>query len=419
MNRHLLTFLVALFMLTPFTNAQSYQKKYGFEINGGLREYHGDLGSALYLQQAPNYQAAGIAFGMYINPSFDANIYGASGDLGYYKQTYDEVAAATYRQGFKSHITELNLGVTFKLANGNIISEDAMFRPFVRAGLGGIQAISTLSHNKVGYSNSRTWYSSNVNGGVGVKIALSNALDLVISEQYNYSFDDNYDGSPFTLAGAILNDAAEGNKPLHDIYAYHNIGIVFNFGDNGGSGYKIKDSDGDGVSDKFDVCPKTPEGYRVDDDGCPLDDDKDGVINEEDKCPNLAGLPEFGGCPELRADLIERFNLAAKGIYFETAQDVIKTESYTTLDTLVMILNENPNLRVVVEGHTDNQGDAAANLNLSQKRANAVKRYLVEKGIATARLTPVGYGETKPVADNGTADGRALNRRVNFVISYY
>ena len=93
MNRHLLTFLVALFLLTPFTNAQSYQKKYGFEINGGLREYHGDLGSALYLQQAPNYQAIGVAVGMYLNPSFDATIYGASGDLGFYKPTYDVVTA--------------------------------------------------------------------------------------------------------------------------------------------------------------------------------------------------------------------------------------------------------------------------------------------------------------------------------------
>ncbi|MEY2924156.1 MAG: hypothetical protein RLZZ337_704 [Bacteroidota bacterium] len=419
MNRHLLTFLVALFLLSPFANAQSYNKKYGFEINGGLREYHGDLGSALYLQQAPNYQAAGIAFGMYINPSFDANIYGAVGDLGFYKPTYDEVAAASYRQGFRAHITELNLGVTFKFANGNIISEDARFKPFLRAGLGGIQAISLLSHNKVGYSRSRTWYSSNVNGGVGVKIGLTDALDLVISEQYNYSFDDNYDGAPFTLAGAILNDAEEGNKPLHDIYAYHNIGIVFNFGSTGNSGYKIKDSDGDGVSDKFDLCPKTPAGYQVDDDGCPLDDDKDGVINEEDKCPKLAGLPEFGGCPELKADLIDLFNAAAKGIYFETAQDVIKTESFVILDSLVTILNANPNLRVQIEGHTDNQGDADANIDLSQKRANALKRYLVEKGIGTARLTPVGYGETKPIADNETPEGRALNRRVNFVLSYY
>ena len=418
MNRHLLTFLVAFILIAPSITAQSYDKKFGLEVSGGIREYHGDLGSALYLQRAPDYQAAGAAFGIYLNPSFDANIYGAAGDLGFYKQTYDPRIIGSYRQGFRARITEVLLGVTYKFNNGYILSEDAAVKPFIRAGMGGMQAISRLHHNKTGYSNSRTWFASHWNAGVGAKFRLTDAIDLVISEQFNYSFDDNYDGAPFTLAGAKLNDAMEGNKPLHDIYLYHNIGFAFNFGGTGSSGYRIKDADKDGISDDFDLCPKTPEGYEVDTVGCPLDDDKDGVVNEEDKCPDVSGPASNNGCPEYGDDILERLKLAAKGIYFETNAAVTKTESFEKLDDLVAILEAYPKTNARIEGHTDNEGAEASNLTLSQNRVSSVKAYLINKGIAEARLVAKGYGETKPIADNSTPEGRALNRRVDFRLFY-
>lgn len=421
MNKNLLTLLLSLLVFTFMADAQSYNKKFGFEINGGIREYHGDLGSAIYLQRSPDYQTVGGSFGIYLNPSFDLNVYGSTGDLGFYKTSWNEVAADIYRQGFRARITEAMLGITYKFANGYILAEDARVRPFLKAGWGVMQSVSTIDHVlhfNDGWPKSRTWIAAHWNAGLGFKIGLTDNLDLVLNEQVNYSFDDNYDGAPFEPAGARLNVAQEGNKPLHDIYLAHTIGFAFNFGDNGNSGYRIKDKDGDGVSDKFDLCPKTPEGVEVDSVGCPLDDDKDGVWNINDRCPNTPGSVDNQGCPENGADVLNEINLAAKGIYFETAKSIIKKESYANLNRLALILNVYPDAKVAIEGHTDNQGDDASNMTLSQERANAVMEYLASKGVDRSRMTAIGYGETKPQADNSTAEGRALNRRVYFKLTF-
>jgi OOP family OmpA-OmpF porin len=303
MNKHLLTLISAILLLSPSSFSQSYDKKFGVEINGGIREYHGDMGSALYFQRRPDYQAAGVAFGMYVNPSFDANLYGSVGDLGFYNQNvYDEVRMESFAQGFTARISTVMLGLTYKFNNGYILAEDARIKPFVRGGWGASQSVSLITNNFLRYNNysrSRSWVAAHWNLALGAKIRLTNSIDFVISEEFNYSFDDNYDGVPFVVAGAQLNTASvEGNNPLHDAFMYHNVGFAFNFGSTGNSGYKIKDSDNDGISDKFDLCPKTPEGYEVDTVGCPLDDDNDGVINEEDKCPKTPGTVENNGCPE-------------------------------------------------------------------------------------------------------------------------
>lgn len=392
MNKNLLAVLLTLIIFSIGAEAQSYNKKFGLEINGGIREYHGDLGSAAYLQRSPDYQTIGASFGIYLNPSFDFNIYGSVGDLGFYKQTYDEAKVDYYRQGFRSRITDAMLGITYKLNNGYILKEDAMFKPFLKAGWGAMQSVSSILHNNEGYTNSRTWIASHWNAGLGFKIALSDNLDIVINEQLNYTFDDNYDGAPYTIAGARLNSAQEGNKPLHDIYLSHTIGFVFNFGANGNSGYKIKDKDGDGIPDRDDLCPKTPEGVGVDENGCPLE--------------------------KVSEDVKKEIAIAAQGIYFETDSDVLKVESFANLDNLAKILATYKDANVTIEGHTDSQGDDDHNMELSQKRAIAVKAYLASHGIEDARMTAKGYGETQPVASNDTAEGRAQNRRVTFKLTY-
>jgi outer membrane protein OmpA-like peptidoglycan-associated protein len=103
-------------------------------------------------------------------------------------------------------------------------------------------------------------------------------------------------------------------------------------------------------------------------------------------------------------------------IFFDVSKFELKPESQVELDKLVQLLNENPTLRIEISGHTDNQGKPADNLTLSNNRAKAVVTYVVGKGIATARLTSKGYGETKPVADNKTEDGRAKNRRTEMKV---
>ena len=107
-----------------------------------------------------------------------------------------------------------------------------------------------------------------------------------------------------------------------------------------------------------------------------------------------------------------------KAIYFATGKDIIKKESETPLNELVVILNKYPKMMMQIEGNTDNVGDDNKNLKLSQDRAAAVKKYLVSKGIAEDRLTSIGFGETRPIADNKTAAGRAQNRRVDLKAEY-
>lgn len=406
------------FLLTSLISfSQSYSKKYGIEVNGGIREYHGDLGSALFFSKKPEYQAVGLGFHYYLTPSFDASLYGSSGDLGFYT-TENEFDGR--RKGFRARITDAVLGLNYKFNNGYLMAEDAKIKPYIRAGWGGMQSVSLLDHNEEGYANNRTWFAVHWNAGLGLRYALTNFLDVTAQSLMNYSFDDNYDGSPFTLASAKLNIAEEGGKPLHDIYMYHSLGFVYNFGESGGGPrYKFDaDTDGDGVPDKFDKCPETPNGYKVDSLGCPLDNDGDGIVNEEDECPDLAGTLAHKGCPDFESGIEDEVNLAAKGIFFETSKDVIKSESFENLNKLATILNKYRSAKLIIEGHTDSEGDADMNQTLSQNRANAVKKYLANKGVANYRMKAIGFGETQPLGDNETEEGRALNRRVQFKLDY-
>ena len=178
------------------------------------------------------------------------------------------------------------------------------------------------------------------------------------------------------------------------------------------------DTDGDGVADYLDKCPNTPKGIRVNNEGCPLDSDGDGINDDEDKCPDKPGPASNFGCPELKKEVRNLFKKAMNGIQFETGKDVIKKVSYPILDQIVAVMELNEEYNLTISGHTDDVGDEAKNLDLSKRRAASVRNYLINKGIDEKRLTSEGYGESKPIADNKTSKGRALNRRVEFEISY-
>lgn len=173
------------------------------------------------------------------------------------------------------------------------------------------------------------------------------------------------------------------------------------------------DNDNDGIVDTDDKCPQKAEdadGFE-DTDGCPdLDNDADGIPDAIDKCPGIKGIPENNGCP--KTEEIKRGKLILEGVNFESGKAVLMPGSYSTLDRVRESLAEWKNVRCEIRGHTDNIGSEDANLRLSQRRAEAVMQYLVRNGINPSRLRAIGMGEATPIADNRTADGRAMNRRV-------
>ncbi len=218
------------------------------------------------------------------------------------------------------------------------------------------------------------------------------------------------------------------------------------------------DNDNDGVPDEFDKCDNTPEGVSVGPDGCPDNDlDGDGIPNDIDKCPedpeDIDRFEDSDGCPDVDNDQDgipdaadncpnkpETFNdfldddgcpddpndkvhisrdriIITEQVYFETNKATIKRQSYEILDAVVKVLNENAQiLKIRIEGHTDDRGSDDHNLKLSDDRAASVMKYLTDNGVAASRLDAIGYGETRPIKDNETAEGRATNRRVEFTI---
>lgn len=183
-------------------------------------------------------------------------------------------------------------------------------------------------------------------------------------------------------------------------------------------GCPIPDTDGDGINDEEDKCPTVKGLPRYQ--GCPIPDtDGDGVNDEEDKCVNVAGAANNYGCPVIAKEVIEKVNFAARNIFFATGSYKLLPKSYSSLDGVVSLLKADQSLMIDIDGHTDSQGSDESNQVLSDNRAAAVKNYLVSKGIDASRLKATGYGETKPIADNKTAAGRAKNRRTEMNVRNY
>lgn len=204
------------------------------------------------------------------------------------------------------------------------------------------------------------------------------------------------------------------------------------------------DRDGDGVADSVDKCPDKA-GLAVYN-GCPemekeSDKDNDGIADIRDKCPNKAGLAIYQGCPDTDGDGLDDFNdrcptmagpienkgcpkitvedkktldVAMRSVQFDLGKSSLKTVSYKILNQVAKIMNKYPDYNLVISGHTDNTGSASKNQKLSASRAKACYNYLLGQEIDEVRMSHVGYGESRPIANNNTLRGRALNRRVEF-----
>ncbi|MCB9522963.1 MAG: OmpA family protein [Myxococcales bacterium] len=204
-----------------------------------------------------------------------------------------------------------------------------------------------------------------------------------------------------------------------------------NYKDEDGCPDDIPDTDGDGLLDPNDKCPTEAEdkdGF-ADEDGCPdPDNDQDGILDVSDKCPmepeTINEFEDADGCPdkkpEIKLTLVkvtkQKIEILQK-VYFNTAKATIKPVSFAVLNEVAEVLKSYAYIKKVrVEGHTDSVGPDKYNKDLSQKRSESVREYLIKKGVEPERLEAVGYGEEVPIDTNKTKDGRANNRRVEFTI---
>ncbi|MEE3145792.1 MAG: DUF5723 family protein [Bacteroidota bacterium] len=177
------------------------------------------------------------------------------------------------------------------------------------------------------------------------------------------------------------------------------------------------DTDEDGLLDKDDDCPTIPGPKE--NNGCPyLDTDEDGLLDKDDECPNTPGPIENNGCPVIEEEVVEVLQTAFDNLEFRTAKDIILNESKPSLEELSNVLIERPTWKLEISGHTDNVGNEDKNMVLSKKRAESVKRFLVDHGVDETHLIIKFFGETAPIADNNTAEGRQKNRRVEMKIIF-
>lgn len=174
------------------------------------------------------------------------------------------------------------------------------------------------------------------------------------------------------------------------------------------------DPDGDGIIGDKDLCPE--HKGTLENNGCPeLDTDRDGVIDRVDECPNLPGRRMYNGCPRVytKANKI----MVLERVHFATDQDIILPESFSVLEEVGEIIRAHPEWQeILIEGHCDIRASDAYNLDLSQRRATSVQKFLLSRGIEPQRLRAQGFGRSRPIADNTTEEGMALNRRVEFTI---
>lgn len=264
------------------------------------------------------------------------------------------------------------------------LESDGKLTPYLAAGY----AYNDFE-NKAGNDDTR----STVNGGGGV----------------NYSINENA-----SIRGDIRAFLEPGQSVVLDLA--FSLGLRYAFAEKAAPAPVIGDGDNDGVLDNVDQCPATPAGVTVDAKGCGLDDDNDGVANHLDDCPSTpAGAKvDAKGCAEVLAQTVS----VELEVLFANDADGVPESAMAQIKEVSDFMTSYPNTDVVVEGHTDSRGAEAYNQSLSERRAKSVAKVLVEKfGVASNRVAAAGYGEAKPIADNGTAAGRAENRRVVAVIS--
>ena len=481
---------IILFYLSLICIAQIYaqtaDKKWNIGLHGGAMQYNGDLGNDFYKTDQALYGFGGLSFSRYLASQMDLNLLVTKGEIGH----------SSPEGNFFSGISTATLNFRF-----NFTGPDAVIRPYLFVG-GGIMMFSVNPTT----DKSKTDFAA-PSAGAGINFRLTESVMFQIQETYMYSGADDKDGVVAKSNDAFLQHTAgftfnfgkkqdadndgvvdrkdkcagtpkevkvdvngcpldkdkdevadyldacpndSGSKSLNGCPDRDNDGVADKDDDcpdiRGLAQFKgCADSDQDGVADNIDKCQGTNPKYKVDVTGCPMDNDKDSIFNEDDACPDSAGTAQMKGCPdtdgdnvadnvdrcplvagtlankgcpEMKKEDVKKITQIASKIFFETNSDKLKVASLVQLDELANILQRYPEANLTIEGHTDDVGKDEYNLSLSQRRTDSVKDYLMSKGIFESRLTAVGYGETRQIADNKNSLGRAKNRRVELKTEY-
>ncbi|OQX74811.1 MAG: hypothetical protein B6D59_01300 [Campylobacteraceae bacterium 4484_4] len=364
------------------------QKPYEFGINGGLTSVENE--DSIHLEN-PTFGLS-LQINRYnVKPRFDVEFTGLNLDEVRRFKDVDWLLRASIN------------GVYEFQTNG-------LFYPYLLAGAG----YEKVGHGKTGFESEPF-----MQGGGGLKYLFKNGIGL------------KFEAKALQIIGG---EKDEDNELITT------VGVTFPFGKYTKSQPVIKDSDGDGVMDRLDKCPDTPKGTRVDGSGCPLpepkttiikeslpipynfegqecpvkidgpDRDRDGVLDSVDQCPNTPCdfSVDSKGCP-IKATL---------RIHFATDSDRITPFSMTKVKKFADFLIKNKGSLVKIIGHTDWRGSDQYNMALSKRRAESVKKALIDFGVSPSRLSTEGRGERDPIADNRTEKGMALNRRIEVQLTY-
>jgi OmpA-OmpF porin, OOP family len=418
------------------------------------------VGSA-FAQNADKKWAIGLGPGIYQN--LEKNELGIMADLylsRYLSPSFDimlKTPGALYNDGIDFFNPSLNL--RYKFFNGNILSETSSIQPYLFAGPGmlwdnmdnglnfnaGLGSKFPLSPNTSLYLEAG--YVHGIEGERHINNQLTAVQDnlLKLTGIIEFAFGaakdsdgdgvpDNKDRCPDTPPGVQVDehgcplDRDGDGVPDYLDKCPDEPGLPEFDGcpDRDGDGIPdhldkcpdtpglakfdgCPDTDGDGVPDHLDKCPDTPRGVAVDEHGCPLDSDGDGIPDYLDKCPNTPRGVEVDehGCP-----LEEELEIPA--IYFDFDKSELRPEGRADLDKLVETLSNSREYSIVVGGHTCDIGTGTYNMNLSERRAQSVVKYLLSKGISNAYVGSNYYGEEKPAVPNNSIENRRKNRRVEF-----
>jgi len=457
-----LLFTIA-FTLSIGLLAQTPDRKWGVGIKGGSQQYNGDIGNGFYKFDQALYAFGGISISRNLSEKLDFYISATTGDLGYVDNA---------DRKFLSKMSQFN----FNLKLNMFKYDEHTLRPFINAGIGYMKFEDRVVKNNMPIRPTIAKEFENMilpNLGLGITVKLSPVVNLVLEETYlrsDYDAIDNhaknsndvylqhslgivfnigkakdtdkdgvsdkkdlcpdvaglaqFDGCPDTDGDGII-DSKDNCPKTKGLEAFGGCPDTDGDGvpDKSDQCPKTKglkalggcpDSDGDGVSDKSDDCPneKGSKALR----GCP-DSDGDGVADKYDECPNEKGIKALKGCPkkeEEKSPLVKNTTLYT--VYFDHANTTVKKTHLNELDNIVKTLKKYPDSKVEINGHADSVGDENMNLKLSKNRAKIVMNYLVNQGISKKRLMVNGFGESKPIANNNTKEGRAKNRRAELIL---